>query len=64
MTLQELAQILASRKYCKDCKFAHKRRSFDWRCTLEDTRTEIHPLFPACQNFQPKEKTDEKNCCS
>jgi len=64
MTLQELAQFLASKKQCKDCKFAQRRKSFDWRCTLEDARTEIHPLLPACEHFQPKEKTDEKGCCS
>jgi len=64
MTLQELAKILASKKQCKDCKFAQRRKSYDWRCTLEDARTEIHPLLPACEHFQPKEKKDEKSCCS
>ena len=64
MTLQELTQMFMSKKQCKDCKFAYKRKSYDWRCTLEDIRIEIHPLLPACDHFQPKEKKDEKSCCS
>ncbi len=64
MTLQELAEIIASKKQCKDCKFAQKKKHFVWRCTLEDSRTEIHPLLPACKHFKPKERKDEKSCCS
>jgi hypothetical protein len=64
MTLQELAQMLALGKKCKDCKFAKKIKSFDWRCTFEDNRQEIHPLLPVCENFQPKESKNEKNSCA
>ena len=64
MILQELDQILATKKQCKDCKFAQKRKMFDWRCILEDSQTEIHPLLPACEYFKSKEEKDEKSCCS
>jgi len=62
MTLQELAEIIATKKQCKDCKFAQKKTSFYWLCTLEDT--EIHPLLYTCEHFAPKEEKDEENCCS
>lgn len=60
MTLQEFSKILLARKQCKDCKFAKKIKRYDWRCTFEDERQEIHPLLPACEKFQPKEKSDAK----
>jgi len=64
MTLQELTQILISKKQCKDCKFAQRKKFYDWRCTFEDERIEIHPLLPACEHFQPKEEKNEKSCNS
>ena len=60
MTLQELVKLM-SKKKCIDCKFSKKIKRFDWRCTFEDEKQEIHPLLPACENFQPREDSNEKN---
>lgn len=60
MTLQELAKVLTTKKRCIDCKFSKKIKRFDWRCAFEDERQEIHPLLPACENFQPREDSNEK----
>jgi hypothetical protein len=50
------------RPRCVECKYVKKLKAHDWRCTFNDFFEETHPLFPACEYFEPKRDDHEKSC--